>query len=108
MITETSTLGGASRREAWMDESLATVRRLRSNGAPVVGYTWWPMFSLVSWRWRSGRKASASYLGHMGLWDLHEDAGGSLQRRATVLVDRFRACAADTLAVVGPLAEDGM
>lgn len=104
MITETSTIGSVHRRAAWLDGSLATVRGLRGEGVPVVGYTWWPMFSLVTWMWRSGRKDVGSYLGHMGLWDLVDDGRSGLDRRPTVLVDRFRAHVADTLGAVGPLA----
>jgi hypothetical protein len=104
MITETSTIGSIRRRAAWMDESMATVRRLRGDGVPVVGYTRRPMFSLVTWTWRTGGKDLAAYLGHMGLWDLVDDGRGRLDRRPTVLVDRFRAFVADTLGSVGPLA----
>ncbi|MDQ3554869.1 MAG: glycoside hydrolase family 1 protein, partial [Chloroflexota bacterium] len=104
MITETSTIGSVRRRAAWMDESMATVRGLRGEGVPVVGYTWWPMFSLVTWMWRTGGKDLAAYLGHMGLWDLIDDGHGGLDRRPTLLVDRIRACVADTLGSVGPLA----
>jgi len=104
MITETSTIGSVRRRAAWMDESMATVRGLRGEGVPVVGYTWWPMFSLVTWMWRSGGKDIGSYLGHMGLWDLVDDGHGGLDRRPTLLVDRFRGYVADTLGSVGPLA----
>ncbi len=104
MITETSAIGSVLRRARWMDESVATVQRLRGEGVPIVGYTWWPMFSLVTWMWRSGRKDVGSYLGHMGLWDLRDDGHGGLDRAPTILVDRFRAYAADTLGSVGPLA----
>jgi beta-glucosidase/6-phospho-beta-glucosidase/beta-galactosidase len=106
MITETSAIGSIARRASWMDESIATVRRLRAEGVPIVGYTWWPMFSLVTWMWRGGRKEVGSYLGHMGLWDLRDDGHGGLDRAPTVLVDRFRAYVADTLSSIGPLAPE--
>ncbi len=104
MITETSTIGSVARRTAWMDESIATVRRLRAEGVPVIGYTWWPLFSLITWKWRTGGKDLDAYLGHMGLWDLLDDGHGGLDRRPTVLVDRLRDFVTDTLGAVGPLA----
>ncbi|HSH82292.1 MAG TPA: family 1 glycosylhydrolase [Herpetosiphonaceae bacterium] len=91
MLTEISTTGNVRRRERWLDESLAVVRDMRGNGVPIVGYTWWPMFSLVTWRYRGGRKAADAYLAHMGLWDLCDEAG-ALQREPTSLVDTFRRC----------------
>ena len=91
MITEISTTGNVRRRHRWLDESLAVVRDVRAGGVPTVGYTWWPMFSLITWRYRGGSKATAAYLAHMGLWDLR-DEDGQLKREATPLVEAFRRC----------------
>ena len=52
MVTETAAKGSVSRRAAWMDGSIGAVRCLRAEGVPVVGYTWWPLFALVSWPYR--------------------------------------------------------
>lgn len=90
MITETSTIGSVWRRARWMDDSLGLVERLRAEDVPVVGYTSWPLFSLVTWSYRRGRGPVSEYLAHMGLWDLRADAGGNLERSETPLVDRFR------------------
>ncbi len=104
MLTETSTTGPVWRRERWMDESLAVVRDLRSDGVPVIGYTWWPMFSLVAWQYRRGRKMLGAYLAHMGLWDLRDDGAGTLVRDRTPLVDKYGACVSDAARTVGELA----
>lgn len=105
MLTETSTPGPVRRREQWMDESLAVVRDLRAEGVPVIGYTWWPMFSLVGWQYRRGRKLLGAYLAHMGLWDLRDDGAGTLVRERTPLVDKYAAYVADTAGTVGELAD---
>lgn len=105
MLTETSTPGPVRRRERWMDESLALVRDLRSAGLPLIGYTWWPMFSLVGWQYRRGRKMLGAYLAHMGLWDLRDDGAGTLVRERTPLVDRFAAYVADSARTVGALTD---
>lgn len=68
MITETASLG--KRRQEWMEQSVAAVRDLRGKGVPVVGYTWWPMFSIVSWGYQHGSKEMYDYMVHLGLWDL--------------------------------------
>ncbi len=103
MVTETSHAAGAAARGSWMDESVAAVRKARAWGTPVAGYTWFPIFSLVVWAYRRGGKPVAQYLGHMGLWDLHEDGQGTLLRQPTRLVERYRALVVAGAAAVGPL-----
>jgi beta-glucosidase/6-phospho-beta-glucosidase/beta-galactosidase len=85
MISEVATAGTVRRRLAWLERSVADVRRLRADGVPLVGYTWWPMFALVSWAWRQGRRDVASHIVQMGLWDL--DPG--LNRIHTSVVDAY-------------------
>ncbi len=88
-----------------MDESLGLVHDLRSEGVPLIGYTWWPMFSLVTWRYRRGRKMLGAYLARMGLWDLRDDGVGTLARERTPLVDRYTAYVTDTTRIVGELGD---
>ena len=88
MVTETASLGSVRRRRKWMEDSVAAVRSLRMSAIPVIGYTWWPMFSLVAWAFRQGTKPMDRYLLHMGLWDL-DPREGALVRQRTPLVDRY-------------------
>lgn len=90
MISEIATSGSVARRIAWLERSLAAVRTLRQEGVPLVGYTWWPMFALVTWAWRQGRRDVADHLLQLGLWDLDAD----LNRIRTPAVDAFRALVA--------------
>jgi beta-glucosidase len=53
--TETSVSGPVEDRLQWLEDSLGLVHRLRSEGLPLVGYTWWPLFSLLDWAYREGR-----------------------------------------------------
>lgn len=87
MLTETSVFGPAWRRERWLDESVAAAGRLRDDGIPLIGYTWFPAFSLFAWSYQRGRRPAEAYLAHMGLWDLR---GPALERVETRLVGRFR------------------
>jgi hypothetical protein len=104
MITETASVGPVARRLNWMNDSVAAVRRLRGRGVPVVGYTWWPMFSLVAWAYRQGMRDAGQYLWHGGLWDLVPVAGGRLERVATPLVDQYRRLVAGGARDAGRLA----
>lgn len=89
-ISETAAVGTVARRRAWLRDSVAAVRRLRESGVPLVGYTWWPLFALVTWAYRQGTHAPAYYLKQMGLWDLDAE----LARVPTALVDEYRSLAA--------------
>ncbi len=105
-ISETASEGSLQRRMAWLNDSVEAVRRVRARGLPLIGYTWWPLFALVTWGYREGRKAPASYLKQMGLWDLQAGATG-LERVRTPLVHRFAELARGGAAAVGLLARDG-
>jgi beta-glucosidase/6-phospho-beta-glucosidase/beta-galactosidase len=86
MVSEVATSGSVSRRLRWLERSVGAVRTLRSEGVPLTGYTWWPMFALVTWAWRQGRRSVADHLLQLGLWDLDAE----LNRIRTPLVDAFR------------------
>jgi beta-glucosidase len=87
MVTETSDGGTFERRAAWMDASIGAVARARAGGLPIVGYTWFPVFSHVDWRWRRGPYERVAYWWHMGLWDIDEQ----MARHRTPLADRYAA-----------------
>jgi beta-glucosidase/6-phospho-beta-glucosidase/beta-galactosidase len=102
MITETSdTSVRFGRRARWMDESIRGVTLARENGVPVVGYTWFPVFSLIDWRYRRGRLPMDRYWRHMGLWDLRPDGSGGYDRVETPLVARYREYVARGTEAVG-------
>ncbi len=101
MITETSARAPVSGRATWMDETIDVVRRLRRAGLPVVGYTWFPAFTMIDWAYRRGRRPLRDYLLHLGLYDSAYDTRGQLVRHATELVDRFRGHMAATMPDVG-------
>ena len=103
-ISETASSGAVRRRLAWLNDSVEAVRRARAQGVPLVGYTWWPLFALVTWGYREGRKATHEYLKQMGLWDLRSD-DGALERVRTLLVDRYRDLVATGANRIGPIAQ---
>lgn len=92
-LTETSIPGSHEDRISWLHESLAAIARLRTERLPIVGYTWWPLFSLVDWDYREGEEPAHSYLRHMGLHDLEPAREGRLRRVETPVAGAFRAAA---------------
>ena len=76
----------------------------RASGVPVVGYTWWPLFALVSWAYQRSQRPLENYLLQMGIWDLAMTPDGDLARRPTLLVDLYREMVAGGRTAVGALA----
>ncbi len=85
-ISETASVGTVRRRSEWLRNSVEAVKKLRERGVPLVGYTWWPLFALVTWAYRQGTHPPSYYLKQMGLWDLDSE----LRRLRTPLVDQYR------------------
>jgi beta-glucosidase/6-phospho-beta-glucosidase/beta-galactosidase len=102
-IAETASLGTLRRRADWLSNSLKSVRRTRESGVPLVGYTWWPLFALVTWAYRQGRREPAYYLKQMGLWDLVANDSAGLERVPTPLVEEFQRIIAGGSGSVGLL-----
>jgi hypothetical protein len=103
MITETSAREDIAGRGKWMDETLDTVRALRLEGIPVVGYTWFPLFTMVDWAYRTGRRPLDDYLIHLGLYDSGFDSKGVLRRHKTLLVKRYQKHAAQPMPPISSL-----
>ena len=98
MCTETASDGSPERRAQWIADSVGEVNRLRAEGVPVVGYTYWPLYSLYAWAYQRGNLPADTYLYDIGLWDLRRDAVTErLERRATAAVYAYRAVCASTV-----------
>jgi beta-glucosidase len=90
LVTETSARRDVDGRAQWMDETLSAVRRCRADGLPVIGYTWFPVFTMIDWAYRTDTQPIEDHLLHLGLWESAFDAEGVLQRHDTPLVERYR------------------
>jgi fumarate hydratase class II len=89
-ITETSSPGDVTRRALWMSETIDATRLVRGEGVPVIGYTWFPIITMIGWEYRTSTKPIAEHLLHLGLWDSAFDDSGKLVRHETPLVASFR------------------
>ncbi|GEN80188.1 family 1 glycosylhydrolase [Actinotalea fermentans] len=99
-LTETCVTGTVDERLAWLDASVAALRDLRAEGLDVVAYTWWPLFDMYEWTWRTSTAPRVDHLLPMGLYALEERAHG-LARTRTPLVGRFRHHARPAPAIEG-------
>lgn len=89
IITETSAFGSDETRAQWLHSSLAAVKQLRADGVPVLGYTWFPMLTMIDWRYRYGRGPIERYQIELGLYRLNREATGG-RWLATPLVEQLR------------------
>ena len=65
VITETSIEGDDKIRTSWIEDSIRLVRELRSAGADIRGYTWWPLLDFVDWSYASnGQNVEEFVLDH--------------------------------------------
>lgn len=88
-LTETSWPGPVNERMQWLRDSVDAVARLRADGIPVVGYTWWSLFDMIYWTYRDENKPVENYLAQMGLWDLVPDDRLSFKRVRTEAADEY-------------------
>lgn len=99
MVTETSAFGRDKVRSRWLDAALATIKYLRGQGVPVIGYTWFPLFTMIDWRYRHGRAGVDQYRIELGLYRLGSE--GQPRWIPTPLVEQFKSYIADPQTAVG-------
>jgi beta-glucosidase/6-phospho-beta-glucosidase/beta-galactosidase len=101
MVTETSARGDEPIRARWLEASVTAIRALRARGVPVLGYTWFPLFTMVDWRYRFGRGPVEEYRLELGLYTLNGAAGA--RWHATPLVEQLRSYVGDPEGAIGSL-----
>src|SRR4029450_6463755 len=104
MITETSAFGSDEVRAAWLQASVAGIKSLRSSGVPVYGYTWFPMHTMIDWRYRFGTEPLENYRIELGMFKLGVNPKGP-RWTATPLVSQFRSYAEDCVNSIGPVTD---
>ncbi len=101
MITETSAVGSDEERANWLDGSLAAIKSLRAKGIPVIGYTWFPLFTMIDWRYRFGKAPLEEYYLELGLYRLNRE--DTPRWNASLLVERFQTYVQQAETSVGTL-----
>ena len=106
MITETSAVGSEELRLAWLKSSVSSIKTLRQGGIPVIGYTWFPLFTMIDWRYRFSNAPLGDFYLELGLYSLNREKTG---RRwvETPLVSEFQKYVAAPVDHVGHLKTSG-
>ena len=103
MVTETSIDGSPLQREIWLEQTVDDCRRLREEGVPLVGYTWWPFFDNIDWD-----GALLHHIGKIhgvGLYNLRRQKDGRLKRVPSPLAKLLKDTIARGVKSIGTLAE---
>ena len=103
MITETSVGGTDEDKITWLEKSVGDVRRLRAEGFPVIGYTWWPAIDHLDWD--GALLHQTGHIHPVGIYRLERRPNGTLERLPTGLRDAYRTLIAGGNATAGPLIE---
>lgn len=74
MITETSAVGTSDIRQQWLKSSVGMIKDLRTSGVPVIGYTWFPFFTMIDWRYRFATEPLEDFYLELGLYNLNREA----------------------------------
>lgn len=102
MITETSAVGSDEVREKWLHSSISMIKTLRSEGVPVVGYTWFPLFTMIDWRYRFSREPLEQFYLELGLYHLNREKTGE-RWVPSRLVPEMRKYISDPQSAIGEL-----
>src|SRR3982751_2696074 len=102
MITETSAVGSDEIREKWLDSSVSMIKDLRQSGVPVIVYTWFPLFTMIDWRYRFSTEPLENFYLELGLYRLNRQKRGP-RWIETPIVPQLKQFIADPVTSVGDL-----
>ena len=100
MITETSAVGSDEIRERWLESSVSMIKDLRRSSIPVIGYTWFPLFTMIDWRYRFSTEPLENFYLELGLYKLNRE-GHKPRWLETPLVPKIKEYIRNTEASVG-------
>jgi len=102
MITETSAVGSDEIRERWLESSVSMIKDLRQSNVPVIGYTWFPLFTMIDWRYRFSTEPLENFYLELGLYKLNRETSKP-RWIETPLVPKIKDYIANTEAAVGSM-----
>jgi glycosyltransferase involved in cell wall biosynthesis len=101
MITETNCCGDDDERREWLEFTLNDIHRLRAEGIPVIGYTWWPLVDHLDWD--GALLHQIGKIHRVGLYNLERASNGEMRRTPTRILEAYRQMVAKGEEPVGPL-----
>jgi beta-glucosidase/6-phospho-beta-glucosidase/beta-galactosidase len=102
MITETSAVGSHEIRERWLESSVSMIKNLRASGVPVIGYTWFPLFTMIDWRYRFSNEPLEHFYLELGAYSLNREKRGK-RWLETPLVEQMKSYIQNSQERVGSL-----
>lgn len=102
MITETSAVGSDEVRERWLESSVSMIKTLRHEGVPVIGYTWFPLFTMIDWRYRFSHGPLEDFYLELGLYRLNRTGKGK-RWLETPLVPKIKSFIENSREAIGDL-----
>lgn len=102
MITETSAVGNDETRSRWLDSSVSSIKNLRAAGVPVIGYTWFPFFTMIDWRYRFSDEPLENFYLELGMYHLNREKTGK-RWQPSPLVEQMKTMIANPEKAVGRL-----
>jgi len=106
MLTETSFYGEEFERLQWLEQTVCDVQRLRSEGVPMIGYTWWPLVDHIDWD--GAMLHQIGRIHNVGIYRLQRQASGELTRHATALTQHYKNLMARGNEPVGDIKHDAV
>lgn len=100
MITETSAVGSDEARSKWLESSVGMIKNLRLTGVPVIGYTWFPFFTMIDWRYRFATEPLEDFYLELGLYKLNRDAKNP-RWLPTPIVEQMKSYVKNSRKIVG-------
>lgn len=102
MITETSAVGSEEVREKWLESSVGMIKKMRGEGIPIIGYTWFPLFTMIDWRYRFSDEPLENFYLELGLYRLNRSKKGKRWLK-TPLVAQMRQYIKNSAKMVGEI-----
>ena len=100
MLTETNYCGLDEHKVGYLNYSIAEMRRLREEGVPLLGYTWWPAIDHLNWNDALHERDS---IHPVGLWSLKNEAG-AMRRVEGIGVAAYRQAIVNAAQTIGDIA----
>ena len=88
MITETSAVGSDDIRQRWLRSSVSMIRDLRAESVPVIDYTWFPLFTMIDWRYRFSDEPLENFYLELDMYKLNREQSGPSPQCARVSLHR--------------------
>lgn len=104
MITETSAVGSDDIRSRWLKSSTSTIKTLRAAGIPVIGYTWFPFFTMIDWRYRFSDEPLENFYLELGMYNINREKTGN-RWHPTPLVEQMKTMIKNPEQSIGRLTE---